>query len=76
MTKARIMTKQQEKELQGAWDYQQRTRSRSYDRGSGEQKKTKRRTKTEKGKVGWILLWALGVPVPILLVLFFLRGCT
>lgn len=24
---------------------------------------------------GWVLLWALGVPVPILLLLFLLRGC-
>lgn len=30
----------------------------------------------EEGKMGWILLWALGVPVPILLLLYFLRGCT
>jgi hypothetical protein len=30
----------------------------------------------QKGKIGWILLWALGVPIPILLVLYFLRGCT
>jgi len=30
----------------------------------------------EKGKVGWILLWLLGIPLPILLVLYFLRGCT
>jgi hypothetical protein len=30
----------------------------------------------EKGKVGWILLWALGVPIPILVILFLLRGCT
>lgn len=29
-----------------------------------------------KGKIGWILLWALGIPIPILLVLFVLRGCT
>ena len=28
------------------------------------------------GKVGWVLLWALGVPIPILLVIFLLRGCT
>lgn len=32
--------------------------------------------KTEKGKVGWILLWLMGIPIPILLLLFFLRGCT
>jgi hypothetical protein len=31
---------------------------------------------TQHGKVGWILLWLLGVPIPILLVLFALRGCT
>lgn len=30
----------------------------------------------EEGKVGWILLWLLGIPIPILLILFLLRGCT
>ena len=30
----------------------------------------------EEGKIGWILLWVLGVPIPILVVLFLLRGCT
>ena len=30
----------------------------------------------QQGKVGWILLWLLGVPIPILLILFLLRGCT
>ena len=30
----------------------------------------------EEGKVGWILLWAIGVPIPVLVVLFLLRGCT
>jgi hypothetical protein len=30
----------------------------------------------QEGKMGWILLWALGVPIPVLLVLFMLRGCT
>lgn len=29
-----------------------------------------------EGKLGWILLWALGVPVPLLIILFLLRGCT
>lgn len=28
------------------------------------------------GKVGWALLWLIGVPVPVLLILFLLRGCT
>lgn len=32
--------------------------------------------KKEDGKIGWILLWLVGIPVPILLLLFFLRGCT
>jgi hypothetical protein len=31
---------------------------------------------TEEGKVGWILLWVLGIPIPILVVLFLVRGCT
>jgi hypothetical protein len=30
----------------------------------------------EKGKVGWLILWMLGVPLPILFLLFILRGCT
>jgi hypothetical protein len=30
----------------------------------------------EEGKIGWVLLWLVGVPIPILLVLYFLRGCT
>lgn len=33
------------------------------------------RNKVE-GKIGWILLWLVGIPVPILLLLFFVRGCT
>ena len=30
----------------------------------------------ESGRVGWILLWLLGIPIPVLLVLYVLRGCT
>jgi len=30
----------------------------------------------EEGKIGWILLWLVGIPIPILLVLYLLRGCT
>lgn len=29
-----------------------------------------------QGAIGWILLWVLGIPIPILLVFFLLRGCT
>jgi len=28
------------------------------------------------GKVGWALLWLLGVPIPVLIMLFLMRGCT
>ena len=31
---------------------------------------------SESGRAGWIMLWLLGVPIPVLLVLFALRGCT
>ncbi len=34
------------------------------------------RLREQAGKVGWILLWLLGVPIPILLILFLVRGCT
>jgi hypothetical protein len=29
----------------------------------------------QEGKLGYILLWALGVPIPLLFVIFLLRGC-
>jgi hypothetical protein len=32
--------------------------------------------KNETGAMGWALLWAIGIPIPILLVLFMVRGCT
>jgi hypothetical protein len=31
---------------------------------------------SEQGKIGWILLWLLGIPIPVLVILFLLRGCT
>jgi hypothetical protein len=30
----------------------------------------------EKGAMGYILLWLLGIPIPILLIIFLVRGCT
>ena len=30
----------------------------------------------EQGRVGYILLWLLGVPIPILFLIYLLRGCT
>lgn len=32
--------------------------------------------RNEDGKVGWAVLWLLGVPIPVLIVLYLLRGCT
>jgi hypothetical protein len=32
--------------------------------------------KQEKGAIGWILLWALGIPIPLLILFFLVRGCT
>lgn len=29
-----------------------------------------------KGAIGWILLWALGIPIPLLIILFLIRGGT
>ena len=30
----------------------------------------------QEGKMGYILLWLLGVPIPILLLIYLLRGCS
>jgi len=30
----------------------------------------------QEGKMGYILLWLLGIPIPILLLIYLLRGCT
>ena len=30
----------------------------------------------QEGKVGYAIAWLLGVPIPILFVLFLVRGCT
>jgi hypothetical protein len=31
--------------------------------------------RAQEGKIGYILAWLLGVPIPILLLVFLLRGC-
>lgn len=28
----------------------------------------------QSGKIGWVLLWLLGIPLPVLLVIYLLRG--
>jgi hypothetical protein len=30
----------------------------------------------QTGKIGYILLWLLGVPIPVLFLFYLLRGCT
>ena len=30
----------------------------------------------EVGAMGYILLWLIGIPIPILFVIFLLRGCS
>ncbi len=30
----------------------------------------------QEGKWGYILAWLLGIPIPILLIVYLLRGCT
>ena len=32
------------------------------------------RARQEAGKVGWALLWLLGVPLPVLLIIYLIRG--
>lgn len=32
--------------------------------------------KPQAGKIGYILAWLLGVPIPILILVYLLRGCT
>jgi hypothetical protein len=30
----------------------------------------------QRGKIGWIMLWLIGIPIPVLFFLFLVRGCT
>src|SRR2546429_2497064 len=43
--------------------------------GCGGKMKIAKRIK-EAAATGYILLWLLGIPIPILLIIFLLRGCT
>ena len=35
-----------------------------------------RSVQAQAGKMGYILLWLIGVPIPVLLLIYLLRGCT
>ena len=41
-----------------------------------EMKRTLPTLRSQQGKWGYILAWALGVPIPILVLVYILRGCT
>jgi hypothetical protein len=30
----------------------------------------------QQGRIGYILLWLIGVPIPVLFLIYLLRGCT
>ena len=32
--------------------------------------------RAQEGKWGYILAWLVGIPIPVLLILYLLRGCT
>jgi hypothetical protein len=32
--------------------------------------------RSQEGRWGYILAWLLGVPIPILIIIYLLRGCT
>jgi hypothetical protein len=32
--------------------------------------------KHQSGKIGYILLWLVGIPIPVLFAIYLLRGCT
>ena len=38
-------------------------------------KENQDRLRNQEGKIGYILAWLIGIPIPILLLVFFLRGC-
>jgi len=40
------------------------------------QRETSMKNARESGKIGYILAWAMGVPVSLLFIVFLLRGCT
>ncbi len=39
-------------------------------------KRLARLVEDQEGRAGWAILWLLGIPIPVLVVLFLFRGCT
>ena len=50
-------------------------RGTEYRRVSPGLRKPSTTMKMQEGKMGYLLLWLVGVPIPILLLIFLLRGC-
>jgi len=44
--------------------------------GRKELDRMKKSLQNQKGATGWIMMWLLGIPIPLLLAFFVLRGCT
>jgi hypothetical protein len=38
-------------------------------------KTLRERLKSQDGKIGYVIAWALGIPIPVLLLVYVLRGC-
>ena len=36
----------------------------------------KQNSNSLSGKIGYLLLWIIGVPIPVLLIIFLVRGCS
>jgi hypothetical protein len=52
------------------------TAPKGHRRMKGEPMKSLKLFRNQAGKIGYILMWLLGVPIPILIVIYLLRGCT
>lgn len=45
-------------------------------RGSAPLRKLSALRRAQEGRWGYIIAWLIGVPVPILIIIYLLRGCT
>jgi hypothetical protein len=39
-------------------------------------KRLSTKEQNERGAAGWLFLWLIGIPIPILVLVFVMRGCT
>lgn len=46
-----------------------------FTKGAGTSRNISAFKNRQEGKMGYILLWLLGIPLPILFFVFLLRGC-